>query len=233
MAYDHGRDEMLVQQLLAQHDQVENADAAAGLADVPDAAGIVAGGRIELEALARHLFARCRTAAMVDETYRALVAAIRVRQPSPAISPANEILRYEARLIRFNYRGEEIDELRRVLEINERLVTILPRTVESDRRVIDRKSLIGPRMAYFTNHAWELWLARFPSEAELADLDRRVEDERRAVEAARQSAERSAHDAQIAREQLAASRQRQIEAAEDALLATVKRAEARQKGVLN
>jgi hypothetical protein len=230
MTYDHGRDAALIDNLLAQYDLVEAAETAAGLPGVADQAGIAAGGtagRQALETLASHLFRLGRCRQHSEETHKALLTAIRVRQPSPAIVPSEEIARCESTFSRFNYRGEELDFLRGLLAVNERLVKVAPRSIETDRRTIERKTLVGPRMAYFTNSAWEAWLARYPGEAELADLDRQVEEERRLAEARQQNAERATRDAEIAQAQAAAARQRQAEAAEDLYLAMVERARAR------
>lgn len=209
-------------QVLAAVDDVERLEEQAGLADEH------AGARRELlERFGALLLGACRTWHQRQDTLKHLTAAVRVRQPSPAISPGEEISRCERTLIQFKYNGCEIDALRSRLKTNEPIGEILPRGIVTDRRTIDRASLHGGRPVSFTNE--RAWRNQFPSEEVIAEVEAQYKEEQEMIVRRRAQDERSARDAEIARQQAEAARVRRIEAYEDAVLATVKRAEQRHK----
>lgn len=144
---------------------------------------------------------------------------------------ATEVARVEGALRRMAFRAAEFDGLRRVLEVGERIVEIMPRSIRTDRRVIERDSLRPARPAWVTVSAHERELAlNFPSEAVLNGLDEEFEAERRTAEAILKQNARSANDAAAAQQQIADSQRRAVEAYEDALAAVVERSRSRREG---
>jgi hypothetical protein len=141
---------------------------------------------------------------------------------------SEEISRRESQFLSYRYRGAELDELTRVLAAGERIVSVTPVAVTTDRRELTRAQLRRPRWATETQAAYEAWCAiSLPSPAELHDLNERYKADVAAAEARARQQDHSAELTEITAGLLAASRQRAVEAQEDAIAAMVQRSNAR------
>jgi hypothetical protein len=143
-------------------------------------------------------------------------------------NPADEIARLAATFDKYRFSGAELDTLRGLMQPGERLISVSPRRVISDRREIPRSECRPPRMAYETTAAHEALLAvSCPSESVLAELDAMHTSELATLEAARRDEQRRQINSEIAERQMADARQRAIEAQENVVLEIVERARLR------
>jgi hypothetical protein len=134
-------------------------------------------------------------------------------------SPSDEVHLFEDQFAAFRYRGVELDEIQRLMLQSERILQVLPTAIRTTLRSLDRFDLrhSGRPIADAT-----YWESQFPSRAELDEHQRAYDAELETAERVRQQHERSAHEAQIAREQMLASQRRVIEAYQDNLAASAR-----------
>jgi hypothetical protein len=83
---------------------------------------------------AQYLLSCCRSIDMTRETMAALQVAIRVRTSAP--SPYDQVGRLESMMtLTFRFTGSKLDRLKQMMQPGERIVTVLPREIETDRRI--------------------------------------------------------------------------------------------------
>ena len=174
---NHDYDAARIAQLMSEFDAVETEEQTAGLAADPQT---IKAGRAFIVEGARYLFGRSRSLDETREVYEGLRMAVRARVNAPEAS--EQIRRLESEFVgRFRFTGTELDWLAASLQPHERIVEIRPRVVITDRREITRDSLIGQRVATFSEERWQDYVRmNFPSATTLAAVEADYEQEQQA-----------------------------------------------------
>jgi hypothetical protein len=113
-------------------------------------------------------------------THNLSLALGRLAVQTPPASPAGEIEKCDRAFRELGFRRVEVDNLKLSLKPGERIVEVGVRRIEvagvKGNRSIDRHGLRAIRPAIIRGEEYiQKWEAQFPNEAELAEIQRRIE----------------------------------------------------------